>query len=238
MYPNCSQDISFLYASLYGFVAADGTYMSNDDIANEAWAHREARHQAMEQGDFNNIDVIAAMDFTQRLTNEIANAGGGMMYYGAGLNGDQSDGDYQAGVVSQSEFHSSFTQMENIGINGGYFVSFNSKTFKGSDGNWYAKTSATAYAPHAENMSDKLSYFGTTEVIVGGEVISRSNFSVPSDNNSYFITQGHTWLGNAYNALPAGGNAQLRITISYNAYQFWNGHAYPANPYQYIINYP
>jgi len=92
--------------------------------------------------------------------------------------------------------------MENIGALGGYYVSFYTKTFQGTDGNWYAKTSATAYAPHAENMSDKLSYFGTTEVIVGGDVISRSNFIVPSDNNSYLINQGHSWLGNSYNALP------------------------------------
>jgi hypothetical protein len=153
------------------------------------------------------------------------------------LNLDQAQG-YEAGVVSQSEFHNAFTPMENIGALGGYNVSFYSKTYQGYDGNWYVKTSATAYAPHAEKMSDKVSYFGTTEVIVGGDVISRSNFRVPSDNNSYFITQGHTWLGNAYNALPAGGNAQLRITISYSTYQFWNGNAYPVNPYRYIINYP
>ncbi len=67
-----SQSLSTPYGNTGGFTSADGTYMSNDDIANEVWAHREARHQALEQGDFNIIEVIAALDITQRINNEIA----------------------------------------------------------------------------------------------------------------------------------------------------------------------
>jgi len=42
----------------------------------------------LEQGDFNIIEVIAALNITQRINNEIAKSGGGMMYHGAGFNGD------------------------------------------------------------------------------------------------------------------------------------------------------
>ena len=42
MNPNCSQDISFLYASLNGFMSTDITYTSNGDLVIEALAHRQA----------------------------------------------------------------------------------------------------------------------------------------------------------------------------------------------------
>ncbi len=87
-----SQSLSTPYGNTGGFTSADGRFYTNDELAKEAWAHREARHQALEQGDFNIIEVIAALDITQRINNEIANAGGGMMYDGPGLDGGEDGG--------------------------------------------------------------------------------------------------------------------------------------------------
>ncbi len=52
----------------------------------------KAQIKELEQGDFNIIEVIAALDITQRINNEIANAGGGMMYDGPGLDGGEAGG--------------------------------------------------------------------------------------------------------------------------------------------------
>jgi hypothetical protein len=52
------------------------------------------------------------------------------------------------------------------------------------------------------------------------------------------MTPGHTWLGYSYSALPAAGNVELIITISYTSYIFPNGNAAPLVPYQYIIKLP
>ncbi len=88
-----SQSLSTPYGNTGGFTSADGRFYTNDELAKEAWAHREARHQALEQGDFNIIEVIAALNITQRINNEIAKSGGGMMYHGAGFNGDPPGGE-------------------------------------------------------------------------------------------------------------------------------------------------
>jgi len=50
------------YGAGGGFVAADGNFYSNDEMAGEAWAIYTANHQAVEEGDFNNMDVLASLD--------------------------------------------------------------------------------------------------------------------------------------------------------------------------------
>ena len=179
--------------------------------------------------------------FERKFLGVVMNSQPGMRYWNGGDGGGKGTSDgggYKAGIVSQYEFYNAITPMADIGVLGGYYVSFYTKTYQGYDGNWYAKTSAIAFAPRAEQASIKVSYFGMTDVIVGGEVISTSKFKIPSsDIGPCYIEAGHSWIGNSYNALPSGGKAQLRITISYCVYQFWNGNAYPIDPYKYIINY-
>ncbi len=74
-----------------GFTSADGSFYTNVQLAAKALAHRKARQDELEQGDYNNTDMIAAVDFSQRLTNDLLSAGAyGLMYYGPGL-GDPPD---------------------------------------------------------------------------------------------------------------------------------------------------
>ena len=134
------------------------------------------------------------------------------------------------------EFHGATTPMKNIGILGGYYVTFSSHSFKGTDGNWHVKTTAMAYAPVAEKNSDRIQYLGYTRVIVDGKELSRSVFSINSDNSN-LIQSDYTFIGDAFNTVPDGVNATLQIVITYNVYQNWNGHAYPIKPYTYLIHY-
>ena len=43
--------------SRIGYVSTDGTYFTYDQMAEESWALYAKNHQAVEQGDFNNIDI-------------------------------------------------------------------------------------------------------------------------------------------------------------------------------------
>ncbi len=80
-----SQSLSTPYGNTGGFTSADGSFYTNDQLAAEGWAHRKARQDELEQGDYNNTDMIAAVDFSQRLMNDLMNAGAyGMMNDGPG----------------------------------------------------------------------------------------------------------------------------------------------------------
>ena len=87
-----------------------------------------------------------------------------------------------------------------------------------------------------QRESHKINYFGTTELIFNGKIQSRQRFNKPSSYYRNYIPSGHTWLGYSYMDIPEGINAKMKITISYSAYKFFYGHAYPNTPYQYIIN--
>ncbi len=50
------------YGSKGGFVSADGTFHSHDEMALEAWAHYESVRAAVEEGDNNNFDIGEVLD--------------------------------------------------------------------------------------------------------------------------------------------------------------------------------
>jgi hypothetical protein len=48
----------------------------------------------------------------------------------------------------------------------------------------------------------------------------------------------YTFIGDGYMPLPISWhNISIEISITYNMYQFWNGHSWPETPYRYMINF-
>ncbi|HCY00329.1 MAG TPA: hypothetical protein DG754_09345 [Bacteroidales bacterium] len=119
---------------------------------------------------------------------------------------------YQAGVESFSYYQAAFTNMENIGPKGGYFVKGYSSIYQ-SNGKWYIKTSASGNCPGADVMGIDISFNGKTDLIVNGKVVQSQNFGII--NEATVGAANYSWLGYTNMQLPTTGSVQLRLNVSY-----------------------
>ena len=156
---------------------------------------------------------------------------------GAAMSVNQGAPYYTEQSFSESGFQGSYTEAEGVGPAGGFFYSMNGKVFKDGE-QWYVYVSSSAWAPAAENKADAITYSASITVLENGKPIVRGVLRV-WDPNVTRIGQGDfTYIGNGSMRLPAtGNNVSVKIKITYNMYQVWNGHAFPWTPYVYTIKF-
>ena len=104
--------------------------------------------------------------------------------------------------------------MENIGPKGGFFVSGYTNVYKQINGKWYLQTSATGFCPVAATMGIDISFSGSTDLIVDGNVIQSQSFYIPPNEN-YIIPTNSIYIGQTVMQLPTTGRVELRINASY-----------------------
>jgi RHS repeat-associated protein len=134
-----SQSLSTPYGNTGGFTSADGSFYSNDELAKEAWAHREARRQALEQGDFNNIDLIATMDYNKGLDYDISHSGGDAMcncsgIYGYPPVGDGKEDDTKSKIYKLQKSSNWVVNTAEASLS---FMATDALFFEPTDLNWY-----------------------------------------------------------------------------------------------------
>jgi hypothetical protein len=133
-------------------------------------------------------------------------------------------------------WQNSFTQMENIGMNGGFFVRL-SGSRSVINGNEYSSLYVSARAPAAEKFNDRLDYFAKYALYQNGKRISQVNSFIPSQNGMIRPIDSYTYIGSANFLVPNSGNFSVQIYVSYNVFQLWNGFAYPRSPFNRMVKY-
>jgi hypothetical protein len=126
------------------------------------------------------------------------------------INGGENQ--YQEVNKSFSYFQNAFTNMENVGLKGGFFVEGYTSVYQSGE-NWYVKTSASGYSPAASLMGIDISFNGRVDLIVNGKVVQSQNFG--RTNEATIGTTNYSWLGYTNMQLPATGSVQLKLSISY-----------------------
>jgi len=141
---------------------------------------------------------------------------------------------------SQSGFKGSWTSAEGVGAAGGFFYKVHGKVLQNSKGQWYVYASSSAWAPAAEKQADAITYYSSISVLENGKPIDTytGNLQVWDPNIARIGQANFTYIGDGYMPLPAtGNNISVNISITYNMYKWWNGHAVPQTPYVYTIKF-
>jgi len=149
-------------------------------------------------------------------------------------------GSYQEQTFSQSGYNNSWTSAEGVGAAGGFFYSLNGRVLKDARGKWYVYASSAAWAPAAEKQALSITYYSTITVLENGKALDthRGNLRVWDSGILRIGQENFTYIGDGYMPLPiTGNNISVEISITYNMYQFWNGHAFPKTPFVYRINF-
>ncbi len=147
---------------------------------------------------------------------------------------------YYEKSFSEQGYQRSRTISEGVGITGGFWYALNGKIYKDSKGKWYVYAQTSAFAPAAESKADAITYYSKITVLENGNPIETysGNLQVWDTSIERIGDARYTYIGSGYMPLPtSGGNISIEISISYNMYQWWNGHASPNPPYIYKINF-
>lgn len=141
---------------------------------------------------------------------------------------------------TQSGYNVSWTSAEWVGLGGGFFYSMHGKVLQDNKGKWYVYASSSAWAPAAERQADAITYYSSISVLEDGEPIATKtgNLRIWDPDVSRIGQSNFTYIGDGYMPLPvSGNNISVEISITYNMYKWWNGHATPLNPYVYRIKF-
>jgi hypothetical protein len=147
---------------------------------------------------------------------------------------------YNAQTFSERGYQGSWTSAEGVGAAGGFWYILNGKVKQNRKGQWYLYASASAWAPAAEANSDAIKYFANVSVLENGVPIDTysGNLQIWDTNLTRIGQKGYTYIGYGYMPLPGDGqNISIKITISYNTYNWWNGNASPQTPYIFKIDF-
>ena len=146
--------------------------------------------------------------------------------------------DYSAQSFSQSGFQGSWTSAEGVGQAGGFFYSLYVEVIQNINGDWYVYAKASAMAPAAEIKADFINYYSTITVLENGITVNKANLQIWNPNITRIGQENFTYIGDGYMPLPTtGNNISVEINITYNMYQFLNGHSFPQTPYVHTINF-
>jgi RHS repeat-associated protein len=162
--------------------------------------------------------------------------GGSVPMYSNALTDGHGGAMYAEQTFSENGYQNSWTSAQGVGINGGFFYSLSGRVLKDKNEQWYVYASASAWAPAAESQALSINYYSTINVLEDGNSIFRGNLRVWEQNITRLGIKNYTFIGDGYMPLPKSGhNISVEISITYNIYQFWNGHAFPKSPYVYTI---
>ena len=123
--------------------------------------------------------------------------------------------EYTTGVTPFNYYQAAFTNMENIGPKGGFFVKGYTSVYQ-SNGKYYIKTSTSANCPAADVFGLDVTFRGRTDIIVNGKVTQSQNFYLCGDQ--VLVPSNYSYLGITNMQLPSFGSVQLRINVSYIMY--------------------
>lgn len=135
-------------------------------------------------------------------------------------------------------YKNTFTNAEGVGINGGFFYTVGGRVYQNYSGEWFVYVTASAWAPSAEKHADQIIYESSVSVVRNGNVIAKRILSDPKSKTPYIVPTDYTFIGIAYMMLPEYTiDTIIRIKVTYNMYQYFNGFVHPQYPFVHNIKF-